>query len=246
MISPPSYRRRAYQNYLTTQVRPDAAAIRETVQGRLPYLRNLIKRWIPRDRNLAILDIGCGHGAILFALREAGYKNLQGVDGSPEQVEAAHLLGLTQVRQGDLLTALAAIPEKSLDVVIAFDVLEHQLKDEVMQFMDEFHRILRPGGCVLIHVPNGEGVLGGRVRYADITHELAFTTQILHQIGTLTGFSKIRFEEDLPAVHGPVSTVRWVLWKILRLPFRLLHMAETGDLGSQLLLTQNLLALFTR
>ena len=44
---------------------------------------------MPPNRDAAILDIGCGHGAILYALQQAGYHNARGVDGSAEQVQAA-------------------------------------------------------------------------------------------------------------------------------------------------------------
>ena len=242
----PAYRQRAYQSYLTTQVRPDADAILKTVQARLPYLRHMIKRWVPSDRNISILDIGCGHGALIYALHQAGYRNLCGIDGSSEQVEAAHGLGLSQVQQGDLFSALESTTTASVDMVIAYDVLEHQTKDEVMQFMDHIYRVLRPCGRLLIHVPNGDGILGGRMRYADITHELAFTSQSLRQIGSLAGFSDFYFEEDRPVVHGFKSAIRLVLWMFLRIPFRLIHIAETGELGSNLILTQNILAVLVR
>jgi SAM-dependent methyltransferase len=212
----------------------------------MPYLRRLIKRWVPSDRGIEIFDVGCGYGALLYALLDAGYRNLSGVDGSREQVVAAQRLGLSQVRQGDLLTALASTSSNSLDLVVAFDVLEHLFKDEVMQFMDHFHRILRPGGRVLIHVPNGEGILGGRMRYADITHELTFTHQSLLQFGALSGFSQFHFEEDVPVVHGVMSALRWALWRLVRLPFRIIYIVETGDLGRNPLLTQNMLAVFVR
>lgn len=242
----PDYRQRAYQSYLTTQVRPDSDAILNTIQARLPYLRHMIKRWVPLDRNISILDIGCGHGALIYALHQAGYKNLSGIDGSPEQVEAAHKLGLSQVQEGDFLSKLEFTPASSIDMVIAYDVLEHQSKDEVVQFMDHVFRILRSGGRLLVHVPNGEGILGGRMRYADITHELAFTAQSLRQIGSLAGFSSSHFEEDRPVVHGLKSAIRWVLWMFLRIPFCLIRMAETGELGRNSILTQNILAVFVR
>ena len=47
---------------------------------------------------------------------------------------------------------------------------------------------------------------------------------------------------DVPAVHGLKSLARRILWAGLRAFFRLVHMAETGEPGSGLILTQNLLA----
>jgi SAM-dependent methyltransferase len=68
-------------------------------------------------------------------------------------------------------------PAGSLDAVIAFDVLEHFGRDELIPLVDAVHRVLRPGGRWIIHVPNGESPFFGSIRYGDLTHELAFTRQ---------------------------------------------------------------------
>ena len=75
------YRARIYGAYVTGCLAP-----------RLPYLRWLVRTCMPPDRDAAILDIGCGHGAILYALQQAGYHNARGVDGSAVQAAARLLL----------------------------------------------------------------------------------------------------------------------------------------------------------
>ena len=105
------YRRRIYAAYVTGRQQPLAP---ETVSGlrpRLPYLRRLVRRHFPADREARILDLGCGHGALLHMLRVAGYRNATGVDSSPEQVAAAQRLGIEGVSRGDLVQTLADTPE---------------------------------------------------------------------------------------------------------------------------------------
>ena len=237
-----TYRTRIYTHYV--QAREQALAP-ETLAGLAPRahaLRQLIRRHFPADKNVAVLDLGCGHGALLHFACEAGYTNLRGVDGSPQQVAAAQRLGIEGVAEGELRDTLAAQADASLDVVIAFDVIEHFTRDELLPFVDEVHRVLKPGGRWIIHVPNGESPFFGSIRYGDLTHEMAFTRTSLSQLLLSSGFSDVRCYEDAPVVHGAKSALRWLLWKGFRGVLRLYIAAETGDASNAHIFSQNLLA----
>src|SRR5881397_1294588 len=49
--------------------------------------------WLPADRQSRILDIGCGEGALLSFLEECGYRNIDGFDISPENIDICHKAG---------------------------------------------------------------------------------------------------------------------------------------------------------
>src|SRR5207253_5943441 len=76
---------------------------------RAPYIRRLIRKHFPPNREAKILDLGCGNGTLLHFVQEAGYCYVSGVDGSPEQVAAARQLGINSVRQGNLIDALRSL-----------------------------------------------------------------------------------------------------------------------------------------
>lgn len=233
-------RDRLYSNYVSAgQARPPADLA--GLAPRIPYLKRVIERHFPSDREAAILEIGCGYGAILHTAREAGYTNLEGVDVSQEQVDAARTLGIAGVAQGDLLLSLNERPAESLDAVLAFDVLEHFGRDELIPLVDAVHRVLRPGGRWLIHAPNGESPFFGAIRYGDLTHELAFTRQSLSQLMLASGFASLDAFEDEPVVHGMKSAGRAAIWALLRAGMRMYTAAETGETSGHVF-TRNLLA----
>ncbi len=150
----------------------------------------------------------------------------------------AKRLGIKGIREGDLVETLRSLPNESQEVVIAFDVIEHFTKEELLPFIDEVYRVLRQGGKWIIHAPNGESPFAGRIRYGDFTHELAFTSVSITQLLKSSGFSKIRCHEDAPIFHGLKSAVRWIIWKMIRILLRIYILAETGETG-KIIFTQN-------
>jgi SAM-dependent methyltransferase len=241
-----AYRDRIYGAYNSGRHEAVAPATLAGLNPRAPYLTAMIRKHFPAQRDSAVLDLGCGYGAVVYFAREMGYPNVRGVDGSAEQVRAAARLGIPGVEEADLLQVLCAKPDSSLDVVVAFDVIEHFTRDELLPFVDEVNRVLRPGGRWLIHVPNGESPFGSRIRFGDLTHELAFTRTSLGQLLLTSGFTDVRCFEDAPIVHGAKSAIRWVLWKGFRGMLRLYTIAETGNLASDAVFSQNMLAVATK
>lgn len=235
------YRTRIYNNYVVARSAALAPHSLDGLRPRAPYLTGLIQRHFPSDRQASVIDLGCGHGAILHFARKAGYTNISGVDGSPEQVGAARRLGIDGVVEGDLLDVLANLADASQDCVVAFDVIEHFTRDEIIGLVDEVRRVLKPGGRWIIHVPNGESPFSGRMRYWDLTHELAFTRMSIAQLLCSSGFSDVQAYEDEPIPHGAISLARWVIWKCIRALLRLYLAAETGDTGRTAIFSQNFL-----
>lgn len=232
------YRNRLYNRYVTTHL---SGSIEERVKVRAPYLCRLIKMHFPASLDARILEIGCGHGALIYYAKGLGYKYIEGVDTSLEQVEEAFKLGLRDnVRQEDLMKTLSQCVDKSYDAIIALDVIEHMTKSELLDLVEEFHRVLRSEGKLILHMPNAASPFFGRVRYGDYTHEQAFTQSSLSQLLIAYEFSEIQCFEDTPIVHGVKSFARWITWKVVRTIYRLILAAETGSVNE--IFTQSFLA----
>jgi len=187
-----------------------------------------------------VADLGCGYGSFLYFLREAGYRNTAGVDVSLEQVETARKLGVDNVFHSDCVDFLERHPDE-FDCLTAIDLLEHFRKEEILALLEAIRHSLRPGGSLLLRMPNGDGPFGAKILYSDFTHEMAFTPSSIRQVLAATGFERIEVYPEGPRVHGWVSAVRWVAWKFI-CAFLLLYLAaETGRIRGHVL-TQNLIA----
>jgi 2-polyprenyl-3-methyl-5-hydroxy-6-metoxy-1,4-benzoquinol methylase len=201
----------------------------DLIGPRTASLARTIRRHFPPDRGAEILDIACGSGALIFLARRLGYRNIRGVDISPEQIALAKRLGIVGVDLADGIEILRSAVSASFDALVSYDILEHLDKGTVLEVATQAHRVLRPEGRWLIHAPNGESPFCGAIRYGDLTHQLAFTRSSMTQLLRLAGFTKMTFHEDSPGIHGPKSLIRWLGWKAIALILNACTLFETGE-----------------
>jgi SAM-dependent methyltransferase len=180
-------------------------------------LHRKLRPWLPKDKTSRIVDLGCGCGELLFLLQSLGYSDLSGVDlCQPELDEAAHFSS-AKLLCADIVVFLRAQAEGSIGALFALNLLEHLPKPLLINVLVEVRRVLVPGGTLVAVVPNAISPFGGSTRYWDLTHELAFTPNNFHQLAALTGFSStVDFMECRPRPHGIFSTIRALLWQVLR------------------------------
>jgi len=233
------WKHRLYDNYISTgQAGTNINRQAGLDVHKYPYFLKIIKEHLPDKKDISILDLACGHGALIYCLKQLGYNNVAGVDISPEQVALAHELGVTEIKcQG--IREFLTDSVNTFDVIFLMDILEHLSKAELFDYLDQVSRSLTKNGMVVIHVPNAEGVFGMGIRYGDLTHENCFTPQSMRQVLSACGMHSIDCFEDKPVIHGPKSLIRYVLWALLTVPLRLLFAAETGI--TKAVLSQNML-----
>lgn len=92
-----------------------------------------------------ILDIGAGTGDFLVMAKSKGWE-IVGLEPSPKARAIAQAKGVTFLKE------LSQMPNHSADVITMWHVLEH-VPDVEAQII-ELKRILKPGGTIIIAVPN--------------------------------------------------------------------------------------------
>lgn len=126
---------------------------REDVVNRLAGIVDLIAdqdvvRSCGRE-DCRVLDIGCGRGEWLEALRAAGFTSTVGVDASEEMIRACQRHDLAAIRS-DLRKYLQSLPDASVAVVTAFGIFDRFGTGNALALLKEARRILVPGGLILV------------------------------------------------------------------------------------------------
>ncbi len=119
--------------------------------------------WLPPQSGGRLLDVGCGSGALLQFMRELGWR-VEGVDFDPQAAQNAAAKGV-QVHVGEL--AAQRFPEATFDAVAMSHFIEH-VHDPLL-LLRECHRILKPGGRLVVVTPNSAS-FGHRRYRADWMH----------------------------------------------------------------------------
>ena len=137
------------------------------------------------------LDIGCGTGFTALALKRIGFDKVLGIDVDQGQVEASKRRGVDAYLVDDTISFLQQWRD-GFSCITMLDVLEHIQVEEQLETMRAVYDSIRPGGRILIQVPNATFILASRWRYNDFTHYGAFTEYSLHFLLENAGFSQIR------------------------------------------------------
>lgn len=162
-----------------------------------------------RARRGRVLDVGCGRGSLLEELARRGWE-VAGTDWNPDNARAVSTRLNATVEGG--ASAMQAFADSSFDVVSMFHVLEHD--DKPLELLSEVHRVLKPGGRLLIAVPNARSAARGLFRrywcgYDLPRHRCAFTPHSLKLALQRTGYSLERLTgrltDEALDVHGGVG-----------------------------------------
>jgi 2-polyprenyl-3-methyl-5-hydroxy-6-metoxy-1,4-benzoquinol methylase len=196
-----------------------------------------------------VLDVGCGTGLLVHALRSLGYTAARGIDLSPQQIQRAQRRGLPCATVGpEELFQMAKETPGSVDVVFLMDVLEHIPVASQLDFVRALSELLVPGGTLVLSVPNASSAFASRQQHIDWTHHCSFTEHGLEFVLRNAGFaSPSFFPYEFAQTPAPPYIHSAAFWTgLLRRTFRGLRRLEAiGEFGRQGLtipLSLNLLA----
>ena len=163
--------------------------------------------YLPSHHGGRVLDMGCGSGGAVEALRRRGW-DAQGVDIDPDAVATARKAGLP-VDQADVMSC--PFPDGSFDVVTSSHLIEHVF--DPAGLLAEFHRLLRPGGLAVLVTPNADSWLHRRYRANWFSldpprHLQLFRGEVLDSLVEGAGFSVRRSFTSVRAANVGAAASR--------------------------------------
>ena len=136
------------------------------------------------------------------------------------------------------LLQLSALPAFSQGAGAEWETLNQEAQTLYQEgkydrVLEQSRRCLRRGGQLIAMVPNATSPFGTMTRYWDFTHLAAFTPSSVRQLQRLCGFRSIEYREWGPRPHGLTSTIRYMLWQVIRgmIWFRLMVETASGKGG---------------
>lgn len=185
------------------------AALEARFRGSTELIQERQRRYLRHidrvDDHHRLLDLGSGRGEWLELARAAGVPS-EGVDSNSEFVAASVAAGL-EVVEGDILAHLRTRADAGLGAITMFQVAEHLLLGVLIEVLAEAHRALRPGGTLIIEVPNLETLrVGASTFWIDPTHLRPLHPEFLVFLVERAGFTHIERETSTPLETLVAST----------------------------------------
>ena len=156
------------------------------IEDEMEYMELL--RHFPKNKNAAILEIGCGPGDFLIFMLNQGYRNVMGVDSDGAIVEYAQKRGADKVFNEEASDFIKKQAEAAFDVIVMNNVIEHFSKQSLLTMLPLIRVKLKKDGIFVAKTGNIENPINIGLFLRDITHEIGFTKNSFCQLLLMTGF----------------------------------------------------------
>lgn len=170
-----------------------------------------VRRKIPIG---TVLDLGCGRGDLIEHLLP--YGDVYGSDQSPEAVAVVTRRFGSRPRFKGAYVGTKALPQ--VDTVFVLETVEHLNDEALAELLSDAHRLLKPGGHLVLTTPNEED-LG---RYSSMCPECGC---VFHQMQHVRSWSARTLTEHVArfgframsaeaTVFSPYSGLKGLLYRV--------------------------------
>jgi SAM-dependent methyltransferase len=207
-------------------VQPRNAAVKyvafeDQFRGSAETIAERLRAYVPLFAGASnVLDLGCGRGELLAALKEAGI-TARGVDSNPEMTAIARERGLDVV-EGDALVALQTAADQSLGGLVAAQVVEHLEPAYLLRLLEVAYDKLRPSAPIVIETINPACWLAFFSSFIrDFTHVRPVHPDTLQYLLRAHGFERVTIRYSAPVPES-------VKLKVANLPADVLTSTESS------------------
>jgi SAM-dependent methyltransferase len=149
-----------------------------------------------------IIDLGCGPGYFLDAMRDRGYNNMRGVTLSSDDLDICTRHGHRVVRSDmNFLDDL----DESVDLLFC----RHSLEHSPFPFLTllEYNRVLKPRGVLYIEVPKPDSA---KPQESNINHYSILGKTMWLNLLARSGFDVNWYEYEFPVKNTNNESETWI------------------------------------
>ena len=157
------------------------------------------------QRDIAILDAGCGTGGLMKFLSTEGFSQIAGFDLSALAVEHCVNRGLTAC-VGDLGGISDLYPGSQFDCIASNDTLYHVPTDQRVLFLRHAAARLKPGGILILNLPALHCLRGSHDKAVGITHR--FTKPEITTLASQASLAIVKMDYWPLVLSIPIWLVR--------------------------------------
>ena len=142
---------------------------RKNIINKLSIYDSLIDLYIRNNKEISLLDIGCGRGEFLERWNKK-IPNSIGIEQDQNMINLCESLGLN-ILKGEALEILYSLESGSISLITIFHMIEHIESKKLTLLLEECHRVLKDDGILIIETPSIDNLLvSSKLFYIDSTH----------------------------------------------------------------------------
>ena len=180
----------------------------------------------------SILEIGPGLGEFLEFISKSNPQSIDIIDRDQAMLDS--LQANFKLRNALNIAAEDIASQKDqlgkYDIIFMLQIMEHVQTNALEGLVRTLYECLKPGGRLLITVPNGANPLGLVERYSDITHVNLFSPNSLLQLARFAGIdsSEACVQGYRIPASGLINLIRIVMQSALHFIFKALLAINGG------------------
>jgi len=157
-------------------------------------------------RGLSVGELGYGNGSFAGWVQASGGRWL-GREVIPALQTRAAAAGFATIAPGTTFATVSGAA--SIDLVVAFDVIEHLELDAIRSFLQEVKVALKPGGLAVLRLPSGDSPFSSAIYRGDLTHRTLLGSSAIRQLAHEAGLEVRQLRAPVLPMRG-YPTIRIV------------------------------------